>query len=171
MRIDHGLKLEGDKLIITLPLEDGKKPSEVVVNGKIYAPQEKAQLSGEDATKDELSQLVRKKKVYNAVSNAIAPYIPLLNGKTEEIPLKCARAIMWLPPEQPPKYFGYRIDDLAEFAMACRVEGIEEGDLRNFVLNRDHIYRMIEKSVRKSLNTVNTLGALNEALPIGGDEK
>ena len=50
MRIDHGLKLEGDKLIITLPLEDGKKPSEVVVNGKIYAPQEKAQLSEEDAT-------------------------------------------------------------------------------------------------------------------------
>lgn len=50
MRIDHGLKLEGDKLIITLPLEDGKKPGEVVVNGKIYAPEEKAQLSGEDAT-------------------------------------------------------------------------------------------------------------------------
>ena len=52
MRIDHGLKLDGDKLIITLPLKDGKKPSEVVVNGKIYAPQEKAQLSEEDATFD-----------------------------------------------------------------------------------------------------------------------
>ena len=50
MRIDHGLTLKGDKLIITLPLEDGKKPSEVVVNGKIYSPKEKAQLSEEDAT-------------------------------------------------------------------------------------------------------------------------
>lgn len=56
MRIDHGLKLKGDKLIITLPLEDGKKPSEVVVNGKIYAPQEKAQLSEEDATSDSISR-------------------------------------------------------------------------------------------------------------------
>lgn len=161
MRIDHGLKLEGDKLIITLPLKDGKKPSEVVVNGMIYSPEEKAQLSEEDATKGELSELVRKNKVYNAILNALAP----------EIPLKCARAIMWLPPEKPPKCCGYNIDYLVEFAMACRAEGIEEEDLRNFVLNRDHIYRMIEKSVRKSLNTFNTLEALDEALPIGGDEK
>lgn len=50
MRIDHGLTLKGDKLIITLPLKDGKKPSEVIVNGKIYSPKEKAQLSEEDAT-------------------------------------------------------------------------------------------------------------------------
>lgn len=62
MRIDHGLTVKGDKLIITIPLKDGKKPSEVVVNGKIYAPQEKAQLSEEDATKGELSELVRKKE-------------------------------------------------------------------------------------------------------------
>ena len=56
MRIDHGLKLEGDKLIITLPLEDGEKPREVVVNGKIYAPQEKAQLAEEEATSDLISR-------------------------------------------------------------------------------------------------------------------
>lgn len=78
---------------------------------------------------------------------------------------------MWLPPERPPKCWGYNIEYLAEFAMACRAEGIEEEDLRNFVLNRDHIYRMIEKSVRKSLNTFNTLGALDEALPIGGEQE
>lgn len=69
MRIDHGLKLEGDKLIITLPLEDGKKPSEVVVNGKIYAPHEKAQLSEENATKDATSDLIRRKKAIEDLQN------------------------------------------------------------------------------------------------------
>ena len=50
MRIDHGLKLEDNKLFITLPLKDGNKVDEVVVNGKIYAPQEKTQLSEEYST-------------------------------------------------------------------------------------------------------------------------
>ena len=51
-----------------------------------------------------------------------------------------------LPPAVPqPELYGYNLEYLVAFAIACRKAGIENRDLKNFMMNTKLIYEVVRK--------------------------
>ena len=112
-----------------------------------------------DLVLPEPEELLRKRDVINNLTEFA---FKMQKEFGSEISMNQCRAAIYgafdaLPPALPPsELYGFTLDYLLPFAYACRKAGIENRDLKNFIMNTEWIYEVIRKGYEARMKEVIT---------------